>query len=142
MASVRDSIYAQFITLLAAITGVTATGEGQDWPQLEEYNEAQLPLVWIRHAATGKMDKIPTKYKITERITIRVYFVDLNLIENETTAESWIEKVIEKMESNWNLTGVVDYITLKTYTIRERLFPVSSIEVTYDVDYHTTRTNF
>lgn len=142
MASSRATFFNDFVTQLATITGITTSGHGKEPAQLDEYTESQLPLLWVIHGKTNKTEKIPNKYRITEATVVQIFYADWEIIENKSTAESWIELIVEKAESDYTINESVNFIDVKNVNIRDRDFPISCVEVEFEVVYHINRTDF
>ena len=136
MASTRSAVFSKLDTLLSAITGIISHGHGAQWPDLTRYTQAQLPLAWAVHGEDN-VEVIPLRYRHIEAIAIRIYYLDWDVQSDPSDSENWIEKLIEKVESDSTLTGEVNFVELKGIKQVERNYPISWVECRFRVAYHT-----
>lgn len=135
MASNRSTWISALTSVLSGITGVASAQAGQDWPALEGHAAAELPLLWIR-LPDQSADAIPLQYRLDDRVAVRIYRLDWSTAPAMSTAEAWIEKIVEAV---MNSQALYSYVTLREYQGSSavlRDFPLCCEEVEFKIVSH------
>lgn len=135
MASNRSTWISALTSVLSGITGVASAQAGQDWPVLEGHDSAELPMLWIR-TPDQSVETIPLQYRLDDNVAVRIYRLDWSTAPAMSTAEAWIEKIVEAVM----LSSALDaYVTLREYRASRsvlRDFPICCEEVEFKIVSH------
>jgi hypothetical protein len=97
MASERETAFLVLETNLATVSGVITVVRSPFDIDLRRYTQAQLPLVHIKVPPTNPVMLPGERLHNEEELLINLYYVDFS--ENKTTYESWVEKLIETINT-------------------------------------------
>lgn len=140
MASNRSAYIANMVTMLTGVTGAASAFAGQDWPETQQHESSELPMLWVK-TPDQDVEVNPGQYRLDDLVQVRIYRLDWDTKATFANAELWIEKVVEAIEAEPTLGGCVAFSEYNASRAVVRDFPLCIEEVDFKVVHHRSFTD-
>jgi len=94
-------------------------------------------MLWVKTPDQSVVTH-PELYRLDDAVLVRIYRLDWDTKATFASAEAWIEKIVEKVETDPTLGGTVVFSEYVSSRAILRDFPLCVEEVAFKMVHHST----